>query len=402
MPRYKYSALDANGRKLSGVMEGSSAVAVRNTLLAKQLDVHKVDQRKSWAQFEITTKKVKPADVMNFSRQLGAFLRAGVPILEALDALSEDMDNKQLKQILAEIQDALRSGSSFAAAVAEHSDVFPPYYVGILRSAELTGNLDVVLDQLAAYIERDLETRNAIRAALIYPVIVMALAVVTVIILVSYVLPKFETFFESFDAKLPFTTQLLLETSRFIGKWWWLIVAVIVGALVLGYLFSRTKRGRLTRDRMLLRIPVLRDVVRFAIVERFSRILGAMMRAGVPIPDAMSAASEATNNLVYQGALANTREEVMRGHGLAGPIAETQLFPGSATQMIRVGEQSGTLDRQLDIAADFYERELKLKLKHLTTLFEPVVIVIMGLVVGFVAIALVQAMYGIFNQVDIK
>src|SRR5262245_23485282 len=158
MPTYKYSALDTNGQRRNGVMEGSSAVAVRNALLAQRLDVKKVDERKSWTQFEITKKKVKPADVMNFSRQLGAFLRAGVPILEALDALMEDMDNKQLKQIVVDLQDSLRSGASFADAVGLHNDVFPPYYVGIIRSAELTGNLDVVLDQVATYIERDLET----------------------------------------------------------------------------------------------------------------------------------------------------------------------------------------------------------------------------------------------------
>ena len=150
MPAYKYSALDPSGQKRSGVMEGTSAIAVRNALLAQRLDVQKVDERKSWTQIEITRKKVKPADVMNFSRQLGAFLRAGVPILEALDALSQDMDNKQLKQILVDIQDSLRSGSSFAAAIGEHSDVFPAYYVGIIRSAELTGNLDVVLDQVSS------------------------------------------------------------------------------------------------------------------------------------------------------------------------------------------------------------------------------------------------------------
>ena len=222
------------------------------------------------------------------------------------------------------------------------------------------------------------------------------------IILVSYVLPRFETFFDSFDAQLPLTTRMLLNTSRFFEKWWPVIITVIVGSLVLGFLYFRSKRGHLTRDKMLLRLPAIRDVVRYAIVERFCRILAAMTRAGVPIPDAMTAAGDATNNLVYQAALANVREEMMRGHGLAGPISEAHLFPGSAVQMIRVGEQSGTLDRQLDIAADFYERELKLKLKHLTTLFEPAVIIVMGVMVGFVAIALVQAMYGIFHQVNLQ
>jgi type IV pilus assembly protein PilC len=402
MAKYRYEAVGGEGQKVAGTMEAASAVRVRNDLLGQGLQVVSVKERKSFAQIEITPKKLKPVDLMNFSRQFAAFLRAGIPILDALDALRDDTGNEQLKAVLLDISDALRSGSTLSDAMAAHSDVFPSYYIGILRSAELTGNLDTVLDQLAGYIERDLTARRAVKSALTYPIVIMFMAIITVIVLVAYVLPKFEDFFKSFDAKLPITTRLLLDFSRFITDWWPFILGAIVVVVVGGFLYFRTERGKLTRDKCLLKMPVISDVVRYAVIERFFRILGSMLRAGVPVPDAMASATEATNNRVYAHALEEAREVVLQGEGLARPVSDTGLFPGAASQMMKVGEDSGTLDRQLELAADYYQGELDYKLKKLTTLFEPLVIGVMGLIVGFVAIALVSAMYGIFNQVKIQ
>lgn len=402
MPRYRYTATDQSGAKRKGTIESTSAVAARNTLLSRQLEVHRLSERTSLAEIELTRRKIKPADVMNFSRQLGAFLRAGVPVLEALDALEEDCPNALLRRTIVDVSDALRAGSSFSDAVAAHGEIFPPYYVGILRSAELTGNLDVVLDQLADYIERDLETRRAIRSALTYPMVIAVMAVITVVVLVVYVLPRFQRFFEDFEARLPFATRLLLGISDVVASWWPVIFGAVVGTVSASYLYFRTQRGRFTRDHFALSVPVIGDIVRYGAVERFCRILAAMMRAGVPVPDAMDAAAEATNNRAFQRALAQTRNEVIRGEGLFRPITESHMFPGAAAQMIKVGEQSGTLDEQLEITARFYADELEHRLKRLTSLFEPAIILLMGLIVGFVAIALVSAMYGIFNQVSIE
>jgi type IV pilus assembly protein PilC len=402
VPKFKYVAVDASGAKVTGVVDAASAVRVRNDLASREFRDVQVKERKSFTQIEITTKKLKPVDLMNFSRQFAAFLRAGIPILDALEALQEEAHNPQLRQVLQDISDALRSGMPLSDAMAAHSDIFPTYYVSILRSAELTGNLDTVLDQLASYIERDLSARRAVKSALTYPAVIMVMAVITVVVLVSYVLPKFEDFFKSFNAKLPLVTRMLLSFSRFLTDWAAVIVAIIVVVVIGLSVYLRTDAGKFRRDRVALKLPVLNDVVQYAVIERFFRILGSMLRAGVPIPDAMASATEATNNRVYEQALGEAREEVMRGHGLARPITDTGLFPGASGQMLRVGEESGTLDRQLELAADFYSKELDYKLKRLTSLFEPAVIVVMGLIVGFVAIALVSAMYGIFNQVKIQ
>jgi type IV pilus assembly protein PilC len=402
VPSFTYVAVDGAGKKQTGVLEATSAVAARNELVGKSFEVLNVKERKSWTQIELTRKKIKPADVMNFSRQLGAYLEAGIPILDALHSLQADTSNPDLKKVLVTIYDSLRSGSSFADAVGEFSDIFPPYYIGMLRAAELTGNLDMVLEQLSQYIERDVGVRSAIKSALAYPLVILGMAAVTVTVLVTYVLPKFEDFFRGLNAKLPLATRLLLDFSRFIETWWPVIIISILVVTVGSYIYFHTEDGRVTRDRLLLRIPIIGGIVQYAVIERFCRILGTMIEAGVPIPEAMVASSEATNNRIYEQALTTARAEVLRGEGSARPLAESGLFPGAAGEMLKVGEQTGTLDKQLRVAANFYEVELTHRLKRLTSLFEPAIIVVMGVIVGFVAVALVSAMYGIFNQVKLK
>ncbi len=402
MPNYSYTAVDLAGKKTRGKMVASSAVRVRNDLLGRQLQVVDLKERKSLGKIEITRKKVKPADLMNFSRQLGAFIRSGIPILDALNALMEEVSSPVLKQVLVDIIDALGAGSTLSDAMAAHQALFPRYYVAILRSAELTGGLDIVLDQLANYIERDLEAKRTVKSALMYPMVIMVMAVITVFVLVVFVLPKFEKFFTGFHKQLPLPTRMLLGFSGFVSGHFAMIAGGGLTFFLLGFLFVKTERGKTKRDKMLLKIPVLGDVVQFAVVERFCRILGSMLRAGVPVPEALRSAAESANNRIYARALMNAREHVLHGEGLSRPIAATKLFPSAALQMFRVGEESGTLDVQLTLAADYYAAELTYKVKRLTTLFEPAVILIMGGIVGFVAVALVSAMYGMFNQANLK
>jgi type IV pilus assembly protein PilC len=354
--------------------------------------------KKSIWQFEITAKKVPRKELMHFSRQLAVFIKAGIPILDALEAIQEEMGNKLLRGIVLDLQEQLRSGATFADAMSRHSDAFPSYYLGILRSAELTGRLDTVLVQLSEYIERDLEARRKVVSALAYPAIVMGTAMVVVVVLVAYVLPKFETFFKTLGARLPLPTRILLGGTHALTRHWLAIVVVLAALVVTSWIASRTKRGRHLRDTVILRLPVLGDLVRHIILERFCRILSAMMSAGVALPEALMVTTGATNNSVYRAGLVEAREAMMRGEGLAQPLAASGLFPPSAKQMFRVGEATGTLDEQLETAATYFDRELDYKIKRFTALFEPAVLLFVGIVVGFVAIALVSAMYGFFNQ----
>jgi type IV pilus assembly protein PilC len=402
MPKFSYVATDPSGSSVKGVLDAPSAVRAQNDLLGRNLAGVRVRERKSIGQIELTPKKLKPADLMVFSRQMAAFLRAGIPILDSLEMLTSDASNKRLQQMLVEVSDSLRAGSTFADAMAAHSSLFPSYYVGILRSAELTGNLDVVLEQLSGYIERDLETTRAIRSALIYPLVILVMSIGTVLLLVTYVLPKFKGFFKSFHATLPLPTRMLLAVGDFFTAYGVIVIGAALAFVVFLVVYLQMERGKRTRDKVLLKLWMVKDVIRFAVTERFCRILSAMLKAGVPVPEAMTAALEATNNRVYAEALVAARDATMRGEGISRPIAETHLFPSAAEKMLLVGEQSGTLDTQLDATATYCEGERSYRLKRITTLFEPVVIVVMGLIVGFVAIALVSAMYGIFNQVKLK
>ena len=399
--KFRYKALDDAGNAVSGIEMATSAGSAHVALLARGLQPSEVENKRSLLNFEITQKKVPRQDVMNFTRQLAVFMRAGVPIMEALEVIVEETQHKMLKSILSDMVDSLRAGDTFAAAAAAHPEAFPNFYVGILESAELTGNLDSVLNQLADYIDRDQKARGKVTAALIYPAVVAAMSVVTVLVLAIFVMPRFEVFFASLHAKLPLVTRLLLSATSFMGKWWYAILALIIILVGTFVAMQRSPGGKAKIDALKLKLPVVGDLTETAIIERTCRVLASMLRAGVDLPRSMAVTAESSNNAVYRTALEKVREAMMEGQGLAEPISQTGLFPAAARQMFRVGEETGTLDQQLEVAAAYYARELETKLERATALFEPAIIIFMGVVVGFVAVALISAMYGIYNQVKV-
>jgi type IV pilus assembly protein PilC len=401
MPKFNYVAVGPDGAQIKGSEEAETFAALGQLLHGRDLTIKEAREKKSIMQFEITRKKVPRKDLMHFSRQLSAFLKASVPILEAVEVIREEMTNKQFKAALDDIAENVKAGASFSGAAKAHPEVFPPVYLGMLESAELTGNLAKVLDQLSDYLERELEARRKVVSALTYPAVVFMMSMATVGVLAIFVLPRFRDFFASLDATLPLPTRMLLATSGFFSDHWYLFPILMLMAAGFALWTVRSQKGRSLRDRMVLSIPVVGDLVTYVILERFCRVLSSMSGAGVPIPDALAVTTDGTNNVVWKEKLTVAREKMMRGEGLSHPIAETELFPAAAKQMFRVGEETGTLDVQLDTAANYFERELDFKITRFTNMFEPAVIIFMGLVVGFVAIALVTAMYGIFKQVDL-
>ncbi|HEY3261098.1 MAG TPA: type II secretion system F family protein [Pseudonocardiaceae bacterium] len=401
MSRFAYVAVTPDGRVASGVQKAASRPAAELALYEQELRDIRVTERKSLLRAEVTAPRVKREEVMHLSRQLGAFIRAGLPLIDAVHTLGEEADNSSVRRMMREVEDGLRGGERLSDCFDRHPKIFPEYYRGILRSAELSGQLDTVMDQLAKYLERDLEARRKIKAAMIYPSMIAGMSVVTVVVLASFVLPRFKEFFASLHAELPLPTRMLLAVTDFLTAWWWALLAGLAALTVLVVAALRTEAGRYARDRLVLRVPTVGPTVRFALVERFCRILSSMVGAGVALPEALRVATESLRSLVFVRALSRVAEALLEGEGLAGPLAATALFPTTAAQMIRVGEETGTLDAQLEVAARYYEGELDYKLKKVISLFEPAVIIAMGLVVGFVAVALVSAMYGIFNQVSV-
>lgn len=401
MPKFTYVAVAPDGQRAKGIERAESRASAELALYEKELRDIRVTEKKSLLQMELSGPRVRRADLMHLSRQMAAFVRAGLPILEAVHTIAEEASNSSVRRVMYDIEDGLRQGERFSDCLDRHPKIFPDFYRGIVRSAELTGELDTVLGRLAVYIERDLEARRKIKSATLYPAVVLVMSIITVTVLAWYVLPKFKTFFNSLDAKLPLPTRMLLAVTDFLTTWWWAL-GIGVAGLVLGItLILQTEKGRYGKDKLLLKVPVLGSTIQYALVERFCRILASMVGAGVALPEALRVAIESLRNRVYVRSLYSVMESMLEGQGIAGPLARTELFPSTASQMLRVGEETGTLDSQLETTAEYYETELDYKIQKLTALFEPCVIVVMGLLVGFVAVALISAMYGVFHQVKI-
>jgi type IV pilus assembly protein PilC len=400
MGRYRYQATSEAGKQVSGTTTATSIKTAMSGLVEQGYDVSTLREKRNILQFEITRKKLKQDVLMHFSRQLSAFVRAGIPLIESLDVIEEETEDKVLRDVLIGVRDSLTTGETFSDALRPYESLFPKFYVDMIGAAELTGSLDDVLAELAGYIKRDLEARNKIKSALVYPSIVLVMAVGTVIILSTFVLPKFKTFFASFNATLPLPTRLLISFTTFMTNYWPLVLLGLVLLVAIPMAAVRTARGRRWKDKLILRMPVIGQVVLFAIIERFCRLLATMMRAGVPLPEAMSVLGDATKNVIFKRGIDDVHSAMMRGEGLARPMAETNLFPGAVIQMLKVGENTGTLNEQLTVGSDFYGEELEFKIQRLTSLFEPAVILFMGCAVGFVAIAMISAMYGIYRQVQ--
>jgi type IV pilus assembly protein PilC len=397
MPRFAYAAIDSTGNAIEGMTKADTIGSARAVLVEQNLFPTKIEERRGLLDIELTKEKVKKKELMHFTRQLAVFVKAGIPITDALIVIGDETEDVALRRALSALVDDLRNGGLFSAAAATHPEVFPDYYVGILQAAELTGQLDTSLESLAGYLEREIETRSKVVSALSYPMVVMAMAMVTVLILAGYVLPQFEPLFEELDADLPLPTKMMLFFSRFFTDLWFITAAffLVIGTIMV-FLFKHPQ-GRLWKDRLVLHIPIVKGIVDYAILERFCRILAAMVKAGVPLPEGLKTTTEACSNVVYRERLEVAREQMLEGRGFSEPLIETELFPGAAKQMFKVGEETGTLDDQLETASLYFDRELESRIKHFTTMFEPLMIVFVGLIVGFVAVALVSAMYGVLN-----
>ncbi len=395
MVQFDYAATDVDGNSIKDKIEADDEVEARRQLLLANLDVRSLQRHTSLLRREFGPKvRVKPVEILHASRQLAAFLRAGLTVVDGLGIIARTSSNPTLSHALLDTRDQVRQGVPFDDALAAHEDILPRYYLGVVRSAGLTGRLDEALEQISTYMERELEARGRIKAALAYPMVIISMSLVSVVILTVWVLPKFVDLFDQLHADLPFSTRTLMGVAQMSQTYWYVYPILLAGLVAVSIWTRRTERGRNLLDHIVFRLPVVGEIVLFAGVERVCRILSALWAAGVPVTDAMAAAVQSADNAVFAERLIPVQEAVLAGEGLAEPLANCGLFPDAAVQMIIVGEATGTLAEQLENAADFYGRELETKLRRVTSYFEPAIIVVVGVVVGFVAVALVQAMYG--------
>ncbi len=344
-------------------------------------------------------KTVKPEVVMAFSRQLSSFLEAGIPVLDALAIVADQTGSAPMRTVIIEIRASIHRGTSFASAVDAHPAVFPAFYRAMLASAEYTGNLDLVLSQLSEYLERDIAAKRQIKSALTYPIIVLVVAFIATIVMSVFVLPKFTGLYRSLGAQLPLPTRILIGFTDFMTSYWLVVLGVIALGLMVLFAVIGGKRGKPRRDALTMKLPLIGNLFLLISLERFCRVLASLSSAGVPLPVAIGLSADSTNNTIFKTNMVAVREALIRGGGLYEPMAETGLFPLAARQMIQVGERTGMLGHQLGKAASYYEREVKFTMKKATELFQPAVILVVALAVGFIAVAQVAAMYSIFGQI---
>lgn len=400
MPSFTYAAIDANGATIEGSQRADTMGDVRTLLLDRNLYPVRIEEKRGLLQLELTKEKVDKKALLYFTRQLAVFVQAGVAITVALEVIGDEATDAALRRALVDMSEDLRNGGTLSDAMTRHESVFPNYYVGIVRASELTGRLDEALESLGEYMQRELDTKSKVMSALTYPAVVFMLSLGTVALLAGYVLPRFKPLFEELGAELPLPTRMMLGVSTIFTVYLPVVLGVALLFITVSYWLFKSKSGKPYRDRFLLKVPVLKGVISYQLLERFCRMLSTMLSAGVPLIDGFRTTTDGTDNVVYREKFEQVQASMLEGGGFARPLAETDLFPGAAKQMFKVGEETGTLDRQLQVAAQFFGRELEDRVRKFTAMFEPLLIIFIGAVVGFVALALVSAMYGVMGGVN--
>jgi type IV pilus assembly protein PilC len=356
--------------------------------------------RGTWAERNIPALYgVKKVELIVLTRQLATFIRAGIPILDGIRVVREQASSGFLRRTLTDIIELLEKGEPLSSALAAHPKVFSDLYVDLVLAAEATGDLDVILTQLAKYLERSESTKRKLRQAMLYPTLVLGMATVVIFILITFVLPAFVQLFSEFQAELPITTQVMLALGTWGSQYGLLSAGIFVTILFLIYLIRNIGPIRRLRDRITIRMPVIGPFVRLGIQTRFARTMAILLRAGVPIAQAFEIGISGTNNHVYRTKLRPVRQGLMAGAGIAGPLQASKLFSPLLVQMIKVGEETGTLDNYLEQAADFMDEDLDYKTKQMVTVIEPLMILGVAGIVGFVALSVVTPMYSILQQI---
>jgi type IV pilus assembly protein PilC len=344
--------------------------------------------------------RVKPREIIMFSRQLALLLESGTDIVTSLELLQSQVTNRTLQIVLGEVASDIRGGSSLSAALSKHPRAFPELYARTLAAGEQAGNLEVVLRQMAEYIERGASTEKKIKNALTYPVIVAIIAFVVISVLITFVLPAFTGLYSALGADLPATTQLLISVSNWLIDYGLFLLLGIVALAVVGYLYVRTPAGKYQLDKLLLTMPVIGRINLLSELARCCRTIALLFRVGLPLPDVMLQAIHGTNNKVIINALTEVQQELIRGEGLSKPMAKRNIFLPLMVQMVGVGEETGHLDTTLSTVAQTYEVEADDRTSAAVGLIQPAITVIIGIVIAFIAISLVSAMYSIYGQVN--
>ncbi|MFK7992431.1 MAG: type II secretion system F family protein [Sandaracinaceae bacterium] len=402
MAEFVYEARARTGEVRKGVMEAESADAVENRLKQQQLSPVKVKKKPKEIHLPSFGSPVSEKELVVFTRQFATMIDAGLPLVQCLEILSSQGDNPAFNKILKEVKNYVEQGGTFSDALGKHPKVFDVLYVNLVAAGELGGILDTILQRLAIYIEKRVKLKRQVRGAMVYPAIIALVAIGVLFILLTWVIPAFEAMFMDFGGEdaLPGITRFVIGMSAFVvGNLLWIFLGTV--ATITAITFSyRTKGGKAFWHRLTLTVPILGPVMRKIAVARFTRTLGTLLASGVPILDAMTIVSKSSGNVVVEKAINQTSEKIREGRTMAEPLFETKVFPPMVVQMIGVGEQTGALDQMLNKIADFYEEEVDVAVAALTSLLEPIMLVVMGGMVGFMLIAMYLPIFSIAGNIQ--
>ena len=332
-------------------------------------------------------------DVLNFTNQLAVMIRAGISLPEALESIASQMDKKKFKHIISDLKNKIEGGQTFSQALSLHQEVFSNLYINMIAAAEVSGSMSAMLQQLVEYLDQEAQTRSQVIGAMVYPIIIAVMAVSTTIFLLTFVLPRFLVVFAGSEHLLPAPTKIIMALSSVVRGYWFVILPV-TGLAVWGFwCFINTTVGREWWDRMKLRIPLLRTLCRSLYITRSLHTMGVLTNAGVPILDTIIITAQVSGNVLYEKMWKRVYESVRQGSKIASSLSSSELMPGNVVQMLRSGEESGTLSDVLRDVAEFYARELRTVIKVVTSMIEPIMIVIMGVLVGFIAMSIILPIF---------
>jgi type IV pilus assembly protein PilC len=398
MPTYTYTARAVNGELKTATIDAPSREEVVAQLRRQRMSVVKVDEES--AKKSRTRGSIKMRDIVIFTRQFSTMINAGLPLVQALDILAKQTENKVLSEVTRAVVFDVESGHTVADALAKHPNAFSDLYVNMVAAGEAGGILDTILMRLATFMEKNDALIRKVKGAMIYPGVIMSVAVIAICVLLIFVIPVFENMFGSVGLALPLPTRIVIGLSRFLKSYWYLIGGSMIGSFFLVKRYYASPNGKLQIDKAMLKVPVLGDVLRKSAVSRFTRTLGTLISSGVSILDGLEITAKTAGNRVIQDAIMASRASIAGGDTIAAPLQKSAVFPPMVISMIAVGEQTGGLDEMLSKIADFYDEEVDAAVSGLLSLLEPIMIVFLGVVVGGMVVAMYLPIFDMINAVQ--
>ncbi|HAT4191859.1 type II secretion system F family protein [Clostridium perfringens] len=401
MAIFKYKAINSEGQRIEGSQSADSESQIREMLLSNQyypLSIEK-ENSKSKKSFSFNS-KVKLKDIAVFCRQFYVMLDSGLSIGKALNILIEQCEKPKLREALIGVNGELKRGETLASSMRKRKDVFPNLLTSMIDAGERSGNLDIILKRMAEYYEKETKIRGKIKSAMIYPIVLGVVAIIAITFILTFVMPTFVQMFEENNVDLPMSTKMVLETSKVLGQYGIIIFLILVTAIILLGKYLKSEEGQYKLSSINLKIPVIKKLTQKIIVSRFTRTMGIVSSSGMSLVTSIEIVASVVGNKIAEKELLKVKEKVLKGEGLGDSIMNIKIFPPMLASMVKIGEEAGSLDSILDKTADFYDDELEREIKTATALIEPSMIVLMGIIIGFLLISILTPMFKMYNSIS--